>query len=180
MHPEVTSTEPGTCPKCGMKLIPSSEAPAAAHHDHGDGDHGHSHDSGDGLEWEDLMPDINAASDAHNMIWKLVDVDTGKENWHIEWAFEVGDRVKIRLVNDMDQDHPMHHPFHIHGAGRFLVLARDDVEEVTLVWKDTVLVRSGERTTSGRRAGARHADRAQRTRWGGHPPGWSEGGVIDQ
>ena len=54
------------------------------------------------------------------MIWKLVDRDTGKENWEIDWAFRVGDQVKIRLVNDMDQDHPMHHPFHIHGAGRFL------------------------------------------------------------
>ena len=23
----------------------------------------------------------------------------------------------------MDSDHPMHHPFHVHGAGRFLILA---------------------------------------------------------
>jgi FtsP/CotA-like multicopper oxidase with cupredoxin domain len=37
----------------------------------------------------------------------------------------------------------MHHPFHIHGE-RFLVLARDGVEEPNLVWKDTVLVRTGE------------------------------------
>ena len=68
------------------------------------------------------MPEINRASDSGNMIWKLVDRDTGKANWEIDWAFEVGDQVKIRLVNDIDQDHPMHHPFHIHGAGRFLVL----------------------------------------------------------
>ena len=27
MHPEVTATEPGTCPKCGMKLV---AVPAAA------------------------------------------------------------------------------------------------------------------------------------------------------
>jgi FtsP/CotA-like multicopper oxidase with cupredoxin domain len=60
------------------------------------------------------------------------------------WAFRVGDRVKIRLVNEMDSDHPMHHPFHIHGAGRFLVLARDGVVEPNLVWSDTVLVRTGE------------------------------------
>ena len=78
------------------------------------------------------------------MIWKLVDPDTGKENWEIDWTFTVGDRVKIRLVNDMDQDHPMHHPFHIHGAGRFLVLTRDGEPEPNLVWKDTVLVRAGE------------------------------------
>jgi FtsP/CotA-like multicopper oxidase with cupredoxin domain len=44
----------------------------------------------------------------------------------------------------MDSDHPMHHPFHLHGAGRFLVLSRDGVPEPNLVWKDTVLVRTGQ------------------------------------
>ena len=44
----------------------------------------------------------------------------------------------------MDSDHPMHHPFHVHGAGRFVVLARDGVAEENLVWKDTVLLRTGE------------------------------------
>ncbi len=148
MHPEVTSTEPGTCPKCGMKLVvaPATDRGEQAHgHDDAHAHtHEHAHDAGDGLEWEDLMPEINAASDADNMIWKLVDLDTDKENWQIEWSFAVGDRVKIRLVNDMDQDHPMHHPFHIHGAGRFLVLARDGVVARNLAWKDTVLVRAGE------------------------------------
>jgi FtsP/CotA-like multicopper oxidase with cupredoxin domain len=38
----------------------------------------------------------------------------------------------------------MHHPFHIHGAGRFLILARDDAVEPNLVWKDTVLVPTGQ------------------------------------
>jgi FtsP/CotA-like multicopper oxidase with cupredoxin domain len=151
MHPDVTSDVPGTCPQCGMRLVPATSAGAGdAHtHEHGhghdqEGGHEHTHDMPDGLEWEDLMPEINAASNAHNMIWKLVDADTGKENWEIEWAFRVGDLVKIRLLNDMDQDHPMHHPFHIHGAGRFLILARDDVVESNLAWKDTVLVRSDE------------------------------------
>ena len=46
----------------------------------------------------------------------------------------------------MDSDHPMHHPFHLHGAGRFLVLARDGAAEPNLVWKDTVLVRTGQTT----------------------------------
>jgi FtsP/CotA-like multicopper oxidase with cupredoxin domain len=146
MHPEVASTEPGTCPQCGMKLVPSTgAAPADAHHESEHGGHSaHDHDSGDGLEWEDLMPEINAQTDATNMIWKLVDLDTGKANHAIEWSFRVGDRVKVRLVNTMDSDHPMHHPFHIHGAGRFLVIARGDVPESNLVWKDTVLVRAGE------------------------------------
>jgi FtsP/CotA-like multicopper oxidase with cupredoxin domain len=125
-----------------MKLIPTGAgAVADAGHSHA---HGHAHDTADGLEWEDLMPEINRASDASNMVWKLVDRDTGKENWEIDWGFHVGDRVKIRLVNDMEQDHPMHHPFHVHGAGRFLVLARDGNTEANLVWKDTVLVRAGE------------------------------------
>ncbi len=52
--------------------------------------------------------------------------------------------MKIRLVNEMDSDHPMHHPFHIHGAGRFLVLSRDGEPEPNLVWKDTVLVLPGQ------------------------------------
>jgi FtsP/CotA-like multicopper oxidase with cupredoxin domain len=145
MHPEVTATEPSTCPICGMKLVAAGSAPAASHepatpHDHG---HGHGHEQSDGLEWEDLMPDINRASDPGNMLWRLVDRETGAANHAIEWAFTVGDRVKIRLVNEMDQDHPMHHPFHVHGAGRFLVLSRDGVPEPNLVWKDTVLLRAG-------------------------------------
>src|SRR5204862_541548 len=66
MHPEVTATEPGTCPKCGMKLVPSDAAPASPS-EPGQGV-AHSHDHGDGLEWEDLMPQINQASDSGNMI----------------------------------------------------------------------------------------------------------------
>ncbi len=137
MHPSVVSAQPGSCPSCGMKLIPADEiaVPAAGHAEH-------PHQAPDGLEWEDLMPEINRAADSCNMIWKLVDRDTGKANWQIEWAFNVGDQVKIRLVNDLAQDHPIHHPFHIHGAGRFLVLSRDGVPDANLVWKDTVLVRS--------------------------------------
>jgi hypothetical protein len=75
-----------------MKLVPAAPdaSPTA-----GDA-HAHTHDTADGLEWEDLMPEINRASDSSNMIWKLVDRDTGKANWEIDWAFRVGDRVKIR------------------------------------------------------------------------------------
>jgi FtsP/CotA-like multicopper oxidase with cupredoxin domain len=175
MHPEVTASEPTTCPRCGMRLIASDALPVSsshgghahacehnhAGHDHGGhehdhGDHaghehveddhgGHAHgDHGDGLEWEDLMPEINRASDTTNMSWKLVDTDTGAENHAIRWKFTQGDRVKIRLVNEMDSDHPMHHPFHVHGAGRFLVLSRDGEPEPNLAWKDTVLLRAGE------------------------------------
>jgi FtsP/CotA-like multicopper oxidase with cupredoxin domain len=79
------------------------------------------------------------------MIWQLVDRQTGAANDAVNWSFTVGDRVKIRLVNEMEySDHPMHHPFHIHGAGRFLILSRDGEPESNLVWKDTVLLRAGQ------------------------------------
>ena len=90
------------------------------------------------------MPEINRATDPTNMIWKLIDGETGAENHAISWAFTVGERVKIRLINEMESDHPMHHPFHIHGAGRFLILSRDGRPESNHVWKDTVLLHAGE------------------------------------
>jgi FtsP/CotA-like multicopper oxidase with cupredoxin domain len=111
-----------------------------SHHEHG----GHAHGTAQGIEWEDDMVEINRLTTPANMRWKLVDADTGAENARIDWTFRVGDQVKLRLVNEMDSDHPMPHPFHVHGAGRFLILARDDVVEPNLVWKDTVLVRTGE------------------------------------
>ena len=142
MHPEVTDSEASSCPQCGMKLVPADKVPGAGEDDHGG--HEHAHDHADGLEWEDLMPEINRQTDTSNMIWQLIDKETGAENAGITWAFRVGDRIKIRLANEMDQDHPMHHPFHIHGAGRFLVLSRDGEPEENFVWKDTVLLRAGQ------------------------------------
>jgi FtsP/CotA-like multicopper oxidase with cupredoxin domain len=153
MHPEVKGSATDRCPKCGMKLVPESLAGAAGHHGHGHhghGDHhghGHhqpAHDAPQGIEWEDDMVEVNRLTTPSNMRWKLVDRDTGAENAQIDWRFRVGDRVKVRLVNELDSDHPMPHPFHVHGAGRFLILARDDAVEPNLVWKDTVLVRTGE------------------------------------
>jgi FtsP/CotA-like multicopper oxidase with cupredoxin domain len=212
MHPEVTSEKPDRCPKCGMKLLPASPVEAGGGHGHehhhghghhgdeheshhgyghdgpghrdeheeqrthghhghgheadaereqhageGHGEHGHhqggdhqhggsehAHDTAQGIEWEDDMVEVNRKTTPANMRWKLVDRDTGAENAQIDWTFHVGDQVKLRLVNEMDSDHPMPHPFHVHGAGRFLILARDDVVEPNLVWKDTVLVRTGE------------------------------------
>jgi len=138
MHPEVTAESAEECPKCGMKLIPANKASEAAEGG------GHAHEHGDGLEWEDLMPDINRKTDSSNMVWQLVDQESGGTNHEISWALKVGDEVKIRLANGMDQEHPMHHPFHIHGAGRFLVLSRDGEPQENLVWKDTVLIRAGE------------------------------------
>jgi FtsP/CotA-like multicopper oxidase with cupredoxin domain len=167
MHPEVTSEKPDRCPKCGMKLLPANLVEAGEGHDHqhhGHGHHGRDHedhhghhghrhqhgepehgpDTAQGIEWEDDMVEVNRMTTPANMRWKLVDRETGAENAQIDWTFHVGDQVKLRLVNEMDSDHPMPHPFHVHGAGRFVILARDDVVEPNLVWKDTVLVRTGE------------------------------------
>ena len=163
MHPDVTSDQADSCPRCGMKLVPAAlVAGSAEHHkepdhdmpDHAMPDHamaGHdAHDEGRadqpsaGIEWEDDMVAINRITTPENMRWKLVDRETGAENTDIDWTFKVGDQVKLRLLNEMAGDHPMHHPFHIHGAGRFLVLSRDGTPEPNLVWKDTVLVRTGE------------------------------------
>lgn len=141
MHPEIVEVEPGSCPRCGMKLLPRGASDVA------DGGRAHAHEHGDavedGIEWEDLMLEVNRGTDTTNMRWKLVDRATGAENRAIDWTFMAGDQVKIRLVNEMDSDHPMHHPFHIHGE-RFLVLSRDGEAEPNLVWKDTVLIRTGQ------------------------------------
>jgi FtsP/CotA-like multicopper oxidase with cupredoxin domain len=152
MHPEVKSDTAGKCPECGMKLLPASVVAAAGGHghhddapghDHGHG-HAHAHSTADGIEWEDDMVEVNRTTTPANTRWKLVDRQSGAANRDIDWRFRVGDRVKLRLVNEMDSDHPMHHPFHVHGAGRFLILARNGMPEDNLVWKDTVLVRTGE------------------------------------
>ncbi len=167
MHPAVLSEQPGHCPECGMKLLPAQLLPeAGAGHEHDGHDHeheahehehehepqehqahgheSHDHAAADGIEWEDDMVEVNRMTTPANMRWKLIDRETDAENAAIDWQFRVGDQVKIRLLNEMSGDHPMHHPFHVHGAGRFLILTRDGVVEPNLSWKDTVLVRTGQ------------------------------------
>jgi FtsP/CotA-like multicopper oxidase with cupredoxin domain len=169
MHAEITATWAGTCPKCGMTLRATGAGMEAdlgdaaasaetAHEDgHSHGQHeehhahreqheqgGHAHGAAQGIEWEDDMVEMNRETTPDNMRWLIVDRETGAENAAIDWQFQVGDQIKIRLVNEKESDHPMHHPFHIHGAGRFLILSRDGAVEPNLVWKDTVLVRTGE------------------------------------
>ncbi len=151
MHADVVRDEPGRCPKCHMKLVPanlesSAAAPPAHTSDHASGDHHREDDArrDRGIEWEDEMVEGNRLTTPANTRWRLIDRATGAEGSAIDWRFRVGDQVKIRLVNEMESDHPMQHPFHIHGAGRFLVLARDGEVEPNLVWKDTVLVLTGQ------------------------------------
>jgi FtsP/CotA-like multicopper oxidase with cupredoxin domain len=175
MHPEVAASFAGTCPKCGMKLVPTqSDAPTPTPYvcpmheeivaswaatcplcgmtllSSGGGEAvgaesaPHTHAAGDSIEWEDDMVAINRETNTTNMLWQLIDRETGAKNGDISWKFTVGDRVKIRLVNEMGSDHPMPHPFHVHGAGRFLVMAKDGVPEANLAWKDTVLLLAGQ------------------------------------
>jgi FtsP/CotA-like multicopper oxidase with cupredoxin domain len=133
------------------RLVPHSSGHGTAPADAGSGPvghHGHTapHDGGtaDGIEWEDDMVEMNRQTTPATMRWRLLDRTDGGNAPPVDWRFTVGERVKIRLVNEMDSDHPMHHPFHIHGAGRFLVLARDGAPEPNLVWKDTVLIPTGQ------------------------------------
>ena len=139
MHAEITDSWAATCPLCGMTLIFSADSSRDEAEPIP-----HSHGSDSSIEWEDDMVAINRETDQANMIWQLIDRETGAKNGEISWTFTVGDRVKIRLVNEMNSDHPMPHPFHVHGAGRFLILSRDGVIEPNLAWKDTVLLLAGQ------------------------------------
>ena len=164
MHPDVVSDTAGRCPKCGMKLLPASKvAQPAARSERGQTITATGTTRSTRIS---VQPDTTATSistgrptgSSGKTTWStstasrhrrtctgsFVDRETGAVNHAIDWRFRVGDQVKLRLVNEMDSDHPMHHPFHVHGAGRFVVLARDGVTEQNLVWKDTVLVRTGE------------------------------------
>jgi len=101
--------------------------------------------SGDPIEWEDSNSMMNMMANTSMLKWIMLDEDTKKENANInDWKFKVGDKVKISIFNDPKSMHPMQHPIHFHGQ-RFLVISRDGVPNNNLVWKDTVLVKNGER-----------------------------------
>ena len=161
---DVTSDSPDRCPECGMKLVPAHlvdtsdhgghdmHAAHVEHHDHPlpcgapgprsrrgspararsgnrvGGRHGGGEPTDDASQHA-----LEARRPRH-----------GRCQRGDRLEVPAGDEIKIRLVNEMDSDHPMPHPFHVHGAGRFLVLARDGLQEPNLAWKDTVLVRTGE------------------------------------
>lgn len=94
------------------------------------------------MEWNDAMPMMNWLSTGSQVTWVLKEPDTGLENGDIDWSFEQGDVVKVRLFNDPSSFHPMNHPVHVHGQ-RFLVVAIDGVPNTNLVWKDTAIVPVG-------------------------------------
>ncbi len=94
------------------------------------------------VEWNDAMPMMNWLSTGTQVKWILRDAETGRENEEIQWRFKLGDLVKIRVFNSPNSFHPMNHPVHVHGQ-RFVVLARDDVPNDNLAWKDTAIVPVG-------------------------------------
>ncbi len=99
--------------------------------------------SPDGIEWDDTNQMMNQMSNTDSIKWKIVDQETSKENKDINWTFKKDVPVKIRIFNDPNSMHPMQHPIHFHGQ-QFLVLAVNGVKQTDLVWKDTVLVPSGQ------------------------------------
>ena len=97
----------------------------------------------DGIEWEDDMAMMNEMSSDENIEWIIEDTDTGAKNGKIDWSFNQGDLVKVRVYNDEKGMHPMQHPLHFHGQ-RFVVLTEDGVANENMQWKDTVLIPKGQ------------------------------------
>lgn len=94
------------------------------------------------VEWSGTMPMMNWATTGKEIQWILEDPETGKQNMEIDWAFKVGDLVKIKLTNEREAFHAMQHPIHIHGQ-RFVVLKRNGMPNDNLVWKDTMILPAG-------------------------------------
>ncbi len=95
------------------------------------------------VEWEGTMPEMDWLATGDHVAWVLRDPATGLENMAIDWRFQVGDRIVLRLVNDRDGVHPMQHPIHVHGQ-RMLVLSVNGEPHPDPTWKDTVLVPVGQ------------------------------------
>ena len=96
-----------------------------------------------GIEWEDDMAMMNSMSTDETIEWFIEDMDTKTQNKDIDWSFDQGSMVKVRIVNDGDGMHPMQHPIHFHGQ-KFVVLAVDGEANDNLQWKDSVLVPAGQ------------------------------------
>jgi suppressor of ftsI len=94
------------------------------------------------VEWAATMPEMDWLATGRAVEWLLRDPDASTENMEIDWRFRVGDRVRLRIVNDRDVPHAMQHAIHLHGQ-RFLVLAVDGEPNRHPAWKDTVLVPTG-------------------------------------
>lgn len=94
------------------------------------------------VEWSGTMTMMNWLSTGKEVEWILRDPETQKENMNIDWRFERGEVIKLRVTNDLNVFHPMQHPLHIHGQ-RFLVLSQNGEPNEHLLWKDTILIPAG-------------------------------------
>jgi FtsP/CotA-like multicopper oxidase with cupredoxin domain len=94
------------------------------------------------VEWAGTMPMMDWLPTVDQVRWVMRDTRSGAENDDIDWRFEVGDVVRVRLRNERHSIHAMQHPIHIHGQ-RFLVLSVNGVPVENHAWKDTVLVPVG-------------------------------------
>lgn len=94
------------------------------------------------VEWSGTMRMMNWASTGEEVQWILEDPRTEKRNMEIDWEFNVGDLVKIKLTNEREAFHAMQHPIHIHGQ-RFAVAKRNGIPNDNLVWKDTMILPAG-------------------------------------
>ena len=97
---QVPDSLPQPTMAAGLRVIRTQTSLSEVHR-HPPVGHARQPDHGDGLEWEDLMPVINRASDRSNMIWQLIDRATGAVNGEIDWAFTVGDRVTRFRVGEV-------------------------------------------------------------------------------
>lgn len=95
------------------------------------------------VEWEGTMPEMDWLATGSQVEWILRDPVSGLESMELDWRFQVGDRIVLRLVNDRDSLHPMQHPIHVHGQ-RMLVLSVNGEPQENPTWKDTVLVPVGQ------------------------------------
>jgi hypothetical protein len=110
MPPEVTSQQPGRCPKCGMKLLAVGVgAPEHADMDHGDIDHGEmdhaamGHGGADGIEWEDDMVQVNRATTTATMHWRFLDRTSGADSPTIDWQLAAEGHPDHSWTDDLNQ-----------------------------------------------------------------------------
>jgi suppressor of ftsI len=94
------------------------------------------------VEWSGTMVGMNWATTGAQARWFVRDLRTGREDDAIALRFRQGDRRRIRLVNQRNSLHAMHHPIHLHGQ-RFLILSVNGVAPTTRAWKDTILLPAG-------------------------------------
>ncbi len=145
-------------PKSAMTLDHSAHAHGDTTQDQSHTDHGDTM-MHDGMEMSGMMGKVgesaiqwddetnsDAVNSDKNIVWRLIDEETGKSNMDIpisDWTWKNGSLVKISLTNTAMAMHTMQHPIHLHGQ-RFVELSRNGVVNKNMAWKDTVLVLPGE------------------------------------